>query len=109
MYERFLPSLSLILGDVIGGPPGDPHALGGGGWIAWYDNANNPTNKTTESFVRIPERKKETKMLNKILFQKNQNIMRKNIVENLFILGGRGVGNVQKAQERKPTHSRTNK
>lgn len=55
MYERCLPSSSLILDDVTGGPLGVPQILGGGGRVALYDHANTPTNSTTNSFETIPD------------------------------------------------------
>lgn len=35
VYDKCLPSRSLILGDVIGGPSGDPTVFGGGGRAVW--------------------------------------------------------------------------
>ena len=58
LYAKCLPSLSLILGAVIGGPPGEPHTLGGGGLIARKAHATNPPNNIASADLSNPEKSK---------------------------------------------------
>ena len=53
-YDKCLPSRSFILGDVIGGPFGDPHIFGGGGRNALKAHAKNPIKKISSNFLKIP-------------------------------------------------------
>jgi len=54
LYARYLPSLSLILGDVRGGPPGEPHSFVGGGWrIAWNAQPRSTIGRTKTNLGAI--------------------------------------------------------
>lgn len=56
-YARYLPSLSLILGDVTGGPPAEPHSFGGGGRrIAWKAQPSSSTGRTKSNLGAISPR-----------------------------------------------------
>jgi hypothetical protein len=56
-YARYLPSLSLILGDVRGGPPGDPQSfVGGGRRIAWIAQPRSKIGRAKASFGAISPR-----------------------------------------------------
>uniref|UniRef100_A0A0A9AMG3 Uncharacterized protein n=1 Tax=Arundo donax TaxID=35708 RepID=A0A0A9AMG3_ARUDO len=53
-YARYLPSLSLILGDVRGGPPGEPQSFGGGGRrIAWSAQPRSTIGRTKTNLGAI--------------------------------------------------------
>ena len=57
LYARYLPSLSLILGDVRGGPPGEPHSFVGGGWrIAWNAQPRSTIGRTKTNLGAILSR-----------------------------------------------------
>lgn len=53
-YARYLPSLSLILGDVTGGPPAEPQRfVGGGRRMAWKAKPSSTTERTTSNLGAI--------------------------------------------------------
>ena len=37
----------------MGGPFGEPHVLGGGGWMAWYAKATRTTKNNAAIFIAI--------------------------------------------------------
>jgi hypothetical protein len=53
-YARCLPSLSLILGDVTGGPPGVPGTLGAGACSCRYSSATRKTSARRGSLFMMP-------------------------------------------------------